>query len=335
MARILTGIQSSGRPHLGNILGAIKPAIELSKLPGNKSFFFIADLHSLTTLRNGENRRMYTQHVAATWLAFGLDTKRSIFWRQSKVRCHTELAWYLDCFTPMAMLENATSFKDKSKSISDSEIDGTMVSPVSAGLFTYPVLQAADILLYEAEIVPVGKDQKQHIEITRDIARSFNHYYSEPIFVEPEARIDSTLMTIPGIDGRKMSKSYNNQIDIFMDDNELWKVIKKIKSGSTSFEDPKNSDSDITFQLYSLLASDEQTTALRSLYNGGNYGYGDAKKALYELITERFSSERSIFNFYMKENPSALEAELQRGERRARAIAGRTIRRVREKLGFN
>ncbi|QDK80788.1 tryptophan--tRNA ligase [Spirosoma sp. KCTC 42546] len=326
MSRILTGIQSSGRPHLGNILGAIKPAIELSKHPDNESFLFIADLHSLTTIKDGPMRREFTKAVAATWLAFGLDTQKNTFWRQSRVAEHTELAWHLSCFTPFPMLNNATSFKEKSDRSS---------SVVNAGLFVYPVLQAADILLYDAEIIPVGKDQRQHIEMTRDIASTFNHQYNDEVFVLPEARIDDRLMTIPGIDGAKMSKSYNNYIDIFLPENELWKVIKKIKSDSTPLEEPKNPDTDITFQLYSLLASAEQTAEMRQLYEAGNYGYGMAKKAFYELILQQFSTERERFTYYTVENPDALEAELRAGEEKARAIAGKTIARVREKLGFN
>lgn len=325
MSRILTGIQSSGRPHLGNILGAIKPAIDLSKQPDNESFLFIADLHSLTTIKDGPTRREFTRAVAATWLAFGLDTEKNTFWRQSRVAEHTELAWHLSCFTPFAMLNNATSFKEKSD---------RSTSAVNAGLFVYPVLQAADILLYDAEIIPVGKDQRQHIEMTRDIASTFNHQYADEVFVLPEPRIDDRLMTIPGIDGAKMSKSYNNYIDIFLPENELWKVIKKIKSDSTPLEEPKNPDTDITFQLYSLLASDEQIATMRGLYEGGNYGYGTAKKAFYELIIEQFANERERFNYYMTHD-DALEAELQAGEKKARIVAGRTIARVREKLGFS
>ncbi len=325
MSRILTGIQSSGRPHLGNILGAIKPAIDLSKVDGNESFLFIADLHSLTTIKDGSQRREFTKAVAATWLAFGLDTAKNTFWRQSRVAEHTELCWYLDCFTPMPMLHNATSFKEKSDKFSQ----------VNAGLFVYPVLQAADILLYDAEIIPVGKDQRQHIEMTRDIAGAFNREYNDDVFVLPEPRIDERLMTIPGLDGQKMSKSYNNYIDIFLPDNELWKVIKKIKSDSTPMEEPKKPDTDITFQLYSLLATDEQSAGMRANYEGGNYGYGTAKKALYELIVDKFSAERKRFNYYYHENPDALEAELQAGEEKARTIARAKIRRVREKLGFN
>ncbi|OIN59898.1 tryptophan--tRNA ligase [Arsenicibacter rosenii] len=326
MARILTGIQSSGRPHLGNLLGAIVPAIELSRQEGNDSFLFIADLHSLTTLRDGETRREFTRAIAATWLAFGLDTVRTTFWRQSRVPEHTELAWYLNCFTPMPMLQNATSFKDKAE---------RSTSAVNTGLFTYPVLQAADILLYNANLVPVGKDQRQHLEITRDIASAFNNHYNQEVFVVPEARIDERIMTIPGIDGQKMSKSYGNYIDIFQPANDLYKVIKKILSDSTPLEEPKNPDTDITFQLYALIATPDQTEAMRQKYLAGGYGYGHAKKELYELIITRFATEREQFNYYYNENPDALEHELRAGEEKARAIAAHTIQRVRTVLGYN
>ncbi|WP_128543534.1 tryptophan--tRNA ligase [Larkinella soli] len=323
MSRILTGIQSSGRPHLGNILGAIKPAIELSKQPENESFLFIADLHSLTSIKDGETRREFIRAVASAWLAFGLDTAKNTFWRQSHVPEHTELAWYLSCFTPYPMLANAHSFKEKSERLSD----------VNAGLFTYPCLMAADILLYDAHIVPVGKDQKQHLEMTRDMASALNNQVGEEIFILPEARIDERIMTIPGIDGQKMSKSYNNYIDIFQPANDLYKVIKKIVSDSTPLEEPKNPDADITYQLYSLLATPEQTEQMRQNYLNGGYGYGHAKKELYELILSVFAKPRERFAFYM-ENDEALEKELRAGEEKARAIASRTIARVRRKLGY-
>ncbi|MBO0935997.1 tryptophan--tRNA ligase [Fibrella sp. HMF5335] len=327
MSRILTGIQSSGRPHLGNILGAILPAIHLSKEAGNESFLFIADLHSLTTLRNGEHRRDYVRAVAATWLAFGYDTVKNTLWRQSRVPEHTELNWYLNCFTPMPMLDNATSFKDKVEKLGK--------SAVSAGLFTYPVLQAADILLYDANLVPVGKDQRQHLEMTRDIATAVNSQYGTDVFVLPEARIDEKIMTIPGTDGAKMSKSYNNYIDIFLPANELYKVVKKIISDSTPLEAPKNPDTDITFQLYKLLATDEQTGQMRANYAAGGYGFGAAKKELYELMVEKFATERERFNELMAEGNPELERELQAGEEKARAVASQTIQRVRDVMGFS
>ena len=330
MSRILTGIQSSGRPHLGNILGAILPAITLSKQAGNESFLFIADLHSLTTLKDGDTRREYVRAIAATWLAFGYDTAKNTLWRQSRVPEHTELAWYLNCFTPLAMLQNATSFKDKVDKLGEGS-----AAAVNAGLFTYPVLQTADILLYDAELVPVGKDQRQHLEMARDIAGAVNRHYNADVFVLPEARIDERMMTIPGIDGAKMSKSYNNYIDIILPENELWKVIKKIKSDSTPLEEPKNPDSDITFQLYALLATDEQTTQMRRSYEGGNYGYGTAKKELYELIISRFATERDRFAELMAEGNPELENQLRAGEEKARAVAAQTISRVRSVMGFS
>ncbi|RAK00382.1 tryptophanyl-tRNA synthetase [Larkinella arboricola] len=324
MSRILTGIQSSGRPHLGNILGAIKPAITLSEQPDNDSFFFIADLHSLTTIKDGALRREYIRAVASAWLAFGLDTTKNTFWRQSHVPEHTELAWYLNCFTPFPMLANAHSFKDKAERLSD----------VNAGLFTYPCLMAADILLYDADIVPVGKDQKQHVEMTRDMASAVNNQAGEEIFVLPESKIDERIMTIPGIDGQKMSKSYNNYIDIFQPANDLYKVIKKIVSDSTPLEEPKNPDTDITFKLYALLANEDQVNTMRQNYLNGGYGYGHAKKELYELIIDQFSGPRERFTFYM-ENNNELEKELRIGEEKARAVASKTIERVRTKLGYN
>lgn len=322
MARILTGIQSSGKPHLGNILGAIKPAITLSKDDKNESLFFIADLHSLTSIKNAEERIENVRAVAAAWLAFGFDTDKNLFYRQSKVPVVTELTWILNCFTPFPMLANAHSFKDKSDRLSD----------VNAGLFTYPVLMAADILLYDANFVPVGKDQQQHLEMTRDIANSFNNQYGET-FVVPEASIDEKVMTIPGIDGQKMSKSYQNTIDIFLPDKKLRKNIMAIITDSTPLEEPKNPDTDTVFQLYKILANPEQTEEMRKNYLGGNYGYGHAKQALYELILHQFKKEREQYNELMQ-NPDELERKLQKGEEKASDIANKVISRVKEKIGF-
>ena len=321
--RILTGIQSSGRPHLGNILGAISPAIELSRDPDNESFFFIADLHSLISIKDGKLREEYVRAIASTWLAFGFDTDRNTFWRQSRVPEHTEMAWYLNCFTPYPMLANAHSFKEKSEKLAD----------VNAGLFTYPVLQAADILLYDANIVPVGKDQKQHLEMTKDIANAVNAQVGSAILVLPESRIDERLMVIPGVDGQKMSKSYGNYIDIFVGEKDLLKAIKKILSDSTALDEPKNADRDITFQLYSLVATDEQTIEMHANYERGGYGYGHAKKALHEVILEKFREPREIFDYYMN-NHQALETKLEEGEEKARVVARQTISRMRQALGF-
>lgn len=322
MARILTGIQSSGRPHLGNILGAIKPGVELSKDPKNEALFFIADLHSLTTVKDGAERMENTLATAAAWLAFGFDTDKNIFYRQSQIPEVCELTWFLSCITPYPMLANAHSFKDKSDRLSD----------VNGGLFTYPVLMAADILMYDANYVPVGKDQQQHLEITRDIASTFNNQYGET-FVIPEARIDKNVMTIPGIDGNKMSKSHNNTIDIFLPKKQLRKRIMSIVTDSTPLEEPKNPDTCNVFALYKLLASDEQISEMRKNYEGGNYGYGHAKQAFFELIMEDLATQRETFDYYM-ENKEELMKKLEEGEKKARAIGHSVLARAKEKIGF-
>ncbi len=322
MSRILTGIQSSGRPHLGNLLGAIIPAIKLSQQSGNESLFFIADLHSLTTIKDADTRIDNVRAVAAAWLAFGFDTDKNLLYRQSRIPEVCELAWYLNCITPFPMLANAHSFKDKSERLAD----------VNAGLFTYPVLMTADIILYDAEFVPVGKDQRQHVEIARDIASSFNNQYGET-FVVPESRIEEQVMTIPGTDGQKMSKSYGNIIDIFLPEKELRKQVLSIVTDSTPLEEPKNPDTDNVFAIYTLVATEEEQKAMREKYLAGNYGYGHAKQELFELLLRRFAKEREAFDFYMS-NLEALEQKLEQGEARARIIAHEVLQRVRKKLGF-
>ncbi|WP_215223642.1 tryptophan--tRNA ligase [Echinicola shivajiensis] len=323
MARVLTGIQSSGRPHLGNILGAIVPAIELTKKDNNESFIFIADFHSLTTIKDGEKRKENVHAVAAAWLAFGLDISKTVFYRQSRIPEITELTWYLSCFTPYPMLANAHSFKDKSDKLSD----------VNAGLFTYPVLMASDILMFDADIVPVGKDQMQHLEMTRDIASSFNAKLEEEILTLPEARINEEVMIIPGTDGQKMSKSYNNYIDIFLPPKQLKKNIYSIVTDSTPLEEPKNPDTCNVFKLFSLVADKDQTEELRQKYLGGNFGYGHAKKALLDLITEKYAKERETFDYYMN-NLDELDSKLAEGEAKAKEIAQNTLLKVKNKLGF-
>ena len=322
MARILTGIQSTGRPHLGNILGAIKPGIRLSKDPKNEALFFIADLHSLTTIKDATERMENTLATAAAWLACGFDTDRNIFYRQSQIPEVCELTWFLNCYTPYPMLANAHSFKDKSDRLAD----------VNAGLFIYPVLMAADILMYDADFVPVGKDQQQHLEITRDIASTFNTLYGET-FVVPEAIIDQTVMTIPGTDGNKMSKSYNNTIDIFLPQKELRKKIMSIVTDSTPLEEPKNPDSCNVFALYKLLAAEDKVAEMRQNYLGGNYGYGHAKQALFELIIGQMAVERETFDYFMA-NKHELIKKLEEGEEKARVIGRDVLARVKKKIGF-
>jgi len=322
MARILTGIQSSGRPHLGNILGAIRPAIELSKNPENESLFFIADLHSLTSVKDAEQRKNNTYAVAAAWLACGFDTDKNLFYRQSRVSEVCELTWDLSCFTPFPMLANAHSFKEKSDRLAD----------VNGGIFIYPVLMAADIILYDANFVPVGKDQKQHLEMTRDIANAFNSQYGET-FVIPEPIINEEVMIIPGLDGQKMSKSYNNTIDIFLPEKKLRKQVMSIVTDSTPLEEPKNPDTCTVFALYKILANPEKTRDMRAKYLGGNYGYGQAKHELFELILEEFRTERILFDQYMN-NLDLLEKKLQEGESKAREISQVVLNKVRKKLGY-
>lgn len=323
MSRILTGIQSSGRPHLGNLLGAIVPAIKLSQQAGNESFFFIADLHSLTSIKDAKQRIDNVNAVAAAWLAFGFDTEKNLLYRQSRIPEVTELAWYLSCFTPFPMLANAHSFKDKSERLAD----------VNAGLFTYPVLMTADIILYDAHFVPVGKDQRQHLEMARDIATSFNNLYGET-FVVPEARIEESVMTIPGTDGQKMSKSYGNIIDIFLPDKELRKQVMSIVTDSTPMEAPKNPDTDNVFAIYKLVAAPEQTESLKQKYLAGNFGYGHAKQELFDLIIAKYAKEREAFNFYMSNLPE-LEKKLKTSEDKAKIIANKVLTKVRGKLGFS
>jgi len=322
MARILTGIQSTGTPHLGNLLGAIIPAIELSKNKKNESLFFIADLHSFTTIRDAEQLRENTYATAAAWLAFGFDTERNIFYRQSDVTQVCELTWYLNCFSPFQRLQLAHSFKDKSDKISE----------VNAGLFIYPVLMAADILLYDANIVPVGKDQVQHLEITRDIASRFNHKYPNS-FVLPETNVDERVMIVPGTDGQKMSKSYNNFIDIFLSDKKLRKQIMGIKTDSTPMEEKKDAEVCNIYKIYKLLSSKEQATALFEKYAAGNYGYGHAKQELFELICDTYSSERKEFNHLMG-NKEIIDKELEKGAVKARVIAKEVLARVRKNIGY-
>lgn len=322
MAKILTGIQSTGTPHLGNLLGAIIPAIEMANKPENESYLFIADLHSATQIKDGKTLRENTYSVAATWLAFGLDINKVIFYRQSDVPQTAELAWYLSCFFPFQRLTLAHSFKDKADRLED----------VNAGLFTYPMLMAADILLYDAEFVPVGKDQLQHLEITRDVASRFNHQMGET-FVLPEAITSEDTKIVPGIDGEKMSKSRNNTINLFVDYKALRKQIMSIQTDSTPLEDPKNPDTDNVFAIYKLLASPEQIEQMRQNYLGGNYGYGHAKQALFELIVEKFKEPREKYNHYMN-NLSEVDAALKAGAGKAAAIANGVLARVREKLGY-
>ncbi len=322
MARILTGIQSTGIPHLGNILGAVRPAVELSKDPKNESFLFIADLHSLTQIKDAQVMKANTYGVAAAWLACGLDTERTVFYRQSDVPLTAELSWYLSCFFPYSRLALAHSFKDKADRLED----------VNAGLFTYPMLMAADILLYDAHYVPVGKDQLQHLEITRDVAERFNHHMGET-FVVPTAKTDQQVMIVPGTDGEKMSKSRGNIISLFAPEKELKQQVMGIVTDSTPLEAPKDPDTDKVFALYKLVATPEAVQAMRDNYLRGGYGYGHAKKELLAALLEGFADERRRFSELMNDR-SVLDAHLKLGAEKATAVAQAVIARVRGKLGY-
>ncbi len=322
MAKVLTGIQSTGTPHLGNILGAILPAIRMANDPENETYLFIANLHSATQIKDAKTLRENTLSVAATWLAFGLDTEKVTFYQQSDVPQTTELSWYLSCFFPYQRLTLAHSFKDKQDYLED----------VNAGLFTYPMLMAADILLYDAELVPVGKDQLQHLEITRDVASRFNHQMGET-FVLPQAKIDESVMIVPGTDGNKMSKSRNNFIDIFLPEKQLRKQVMTIQTDSKGLEDVKDPETCHVFALYQLLASPAEIDEMRTNYLAGGYGYGHAKQALYELILAKFQTERAVYADFMA-HPEKVEKILEEGAAKARKVALSVLDRVRKKLGY-
>ena len=322
MSRILTGIQATGTPHLGNILGAIIPAIELSKKQENESFLFIANMHTLTQIKGAEVLRQNTYESAAAWLAFGVDTEKTYFYRQSDIPEVCELAWYLSCFFPYQRLTLAHGFKDKADRLSD----------VNVGLFTYPMLMAADILLYDAEVVPVGKDQLQHLEMARDVGARFNNQMGE-VFVLPQAELQENTKYVPGTDGNKMSKSRGNIINIFLPEKELKKQVMSIETDSTPLEEPKNPNTCKVFAIYSLIASSEQVEVLRQKYLTGNFGYGHAKTELLNLILETYQKERETFSYYMNNLP-VVEEKLQEGAAKTRAVARKTLDKVRESLGM-
>lgn len=322
MSRILTGIQATGTPHLGNILGAIVPAIELSKKTENESFLFIANMHTLTQIKDAEVLKKNTYEIAAAWLAFGLDTEKTYFYRQSDIPETCELSWYLSCFFPYQRLTLAHSFKDKADRLGD----------VNVGLFTYPMLMAADILLYDAEVVPVGKDQLQHLEMARDVGVRFNNQMGE-VFVLPQAELQENTKYVPGTDGNKMSKSRGNIINIFLPEKELKKQVMSIETDSTPLEEPKNPDTCKVFMIYSLIATEDKTQALREKYLAGNFGYGHAKTELLNLILETYAKEREIFAYYMDNLPE-LEKKLQEGAEKTKKVAQETLQRVRKSLGM-
>jgi tryptophanyl-tRNA synthetase len=322
MARLLTGIQSTGTPHLGNLLGAIIPAIEMADDPQHESFYFIADMHSLTQIKDGGQLRENTYSTAATWLAMGLEPERTVFYRQSDIPQVTELTWYLLCYFPFQRLSLAHGFKDKADRLSD----------VNAGLFTYPMLMAADILLYDAEFVPVGKDQLQHLEMTRDVASRFNHVNGE-VFVIPQDKTNADTMLVPGTDGEKMSKSRGNTINIFLPEKELKKQVMSIQTDSKGLDDELIPEECRIFAIYSLLASGEEQENMRENYRTKGYGYGHAKLELLNLILTKFGKNRERYDHLMA-NRHEIDAALEIGAAKARLTAAGVLKRVREKTGY-
>ena len=322
LKRVLTGVQSTGVPHLGNILGAIIPAINFSKKDDVETYLFIADFHSLTQIKNSRLLKENTLHTASAWLACGLDPSKTVFYRQSDVPQVTELTWYLSCFFPYNRLTLAHSFKDKKDRLDD----------VNAGLFNYPMLMAADILLYDAQVVPVGKDQLQHLEITRNVASRFHNIYGET-FVLPQEHLQEEAKLIPGTDGEKMSKSKNNVIDIFASEKELKKQVQSIKTDSTGLEDPKDWKNCNLFKIYSLIGNVDQINTMKKNYENGGYGYGHGKKDLLELILNNYSEERQKYNHYIS-NPSEVNEILIDGATKAKLTADEVLTRVRKKLGY-
>lgn len=322
MKRILSGIQSSGTPHLGNYLGAMKKHIDMQK--DHECFIFIADLHALTTVRDPKKMQDMTMEIAIDYLALGLDPEKTVFFRQSDVMEHCELGWILNCITPMGFLERAHAYKDAvSKGMKDS----------TSGLFTYPVLMAADILLYKPDLVPVGKDQKQHVEITRDLAEKFNTTYGET-FKLPEPHIPKDTSYIVGTDGEhKMSKSYGNVIEFFADEKTLKKQVMSIKTDSTPLEEPKDPKTCAVYSLYSYLGTEKENKALADKYKAGGFGYGDAKKALLEKIIDYFGPYRQK-RIELEKDLGYIENVLTSGAKKAREIAQKTMAEVRVKTGL-
>lgn len=327
MKRFVTGIKPTGTPHLGNYLGMIRPSLALAA--EYESYIFIADYHALTTVRDGSELRDLTYDVAATWLALGLDPERTVLYRQSDVPGVCELAWILDCVTPKGLLNRAHAYK---AAVDDNQLHGRDADAgVNAGLFNYPVLMAADILYPCADVVPVGQDQKQHIEITDDIAASFNAIYG-PILTIPDAIIDERVMTIPGLDGRKMSKSYDNIIPILAPSNDLHKAVRRIVTDSRRPEEPKNPETDTIFQLFQLVASEPTVSAMADRYRAGGLGYGEAKDQLFTALDEIFAPARERYE-EMSGDRAAMDRVLAEGAERVRAVADPLLARVREVVG--
>ncbi len=319
--RTLSGIKPTGTPHLGNYLGMLRPALAMQKT--HDTFYFIADYHALTSVTDPGELRESCYDLVAVFDALGMDFERNVFFRQSDVPEVTELTWLLSCVTPMGLLERAHAYKDKREKGED----------ISHGLFSYPVLMAADILLYDSHEVPVGRDQKQHLEMTRDIAQRFNHLYGET-FVIPDARIEDEVATIPGVDGRKMSKSYGNEIPLFATEKELRKRVMRIVTDSKGVEDVKEPDTCNVFQIFRQFAGPEQRAEWAARYRAGGMGYGEIKLATFAAINEHVAPFRERY-FAVRDDKAHLEAILADGGERARAVGREVLRRARHRVGFS
>ena len=320
--RSLSGIKPTGQPHLGNYLGMIRPAIALQE--DYEAFYFVADYHALTSLHDKEQMAAWTYDVTAVFLAFGLDPERAVFWRQSDVPEVCELSWILSCMTSMGHLERAHAYK--------AARDRGDAGSINHGVFAYPVLMAADILLYDSDVVPVGKDQVQHVEMCRDMAQRTNHLFGDCLKL-PKAQVKAEVQTIVGTDGQKMSKSYDNTIPVFLPKKKLRKAIMGITTDSKGMEEPKDPDSCNIFALYRLLASQEQQIALAEKYRAGNFGYGHAKQELFEVMDAHLAPHRDRF-VELRADERMLEDVLQDGAKRAGVVASEVLGRVREAVGF-
>jgi tryptophanyl-tRNA synthetase len=327
--RVLTGITTTGTPHLGNYVGAIRPAIEASRDRAVDSFYFLADYHALIKCQDPEQVRRSTREIAATWLALGLDTDVATFYRQSDVPEITELTWILTCVTAKGLMNRAHAYKDAVQKNLDAGEDADFA--ITMGLFSYPILMAADILMFNAHKVPVGRDQIQHLEMARDIAQRFNHIYGET-FALPEAVVDDNVAVLQGLDGRKMSKSYGNTIPLFSAEKALQKLINKIKTNLLEPGQPKDPDDSTVFQIWRAFATPEQTAYMREQFAAG-IGWGQAKKELFELVNAEVGAARARYEELMA-NPAHIEAVLKKGAEKARAEAAPLLARVRNAVGI-
>jgi tryptophanyl-tRNA synthetase len=328
--RVLTGITTTGTPHIGNYLGAIKPAIEATLNPNTNSFFFLADYHALIKCHDPERVAQSTREIAATWLALGLDTDKATFYRQTDIPEIPELTWILTCMCSKGLMNRAHAYKasvDANRDAGSEDLD----DGITMGLFSYPILMAADILMFNAHKIPVGKDQIQHIEMARDIAGKFNHTYEE-LFALPEAQVDEETQLIPGLDGRKMSKSYDNTIPLFAPTDQLRKLINQIKTDLREPGEPKDADNSTIFQLYNLFANKDESVAMRSAFENG-IAWGEAKRELFEFLDAKLSAPRARYNELMN-NLDAVEAELHKGAEKARAEAAPLLEKVRIAAGI-